>query len=57
MGFSTHAGVALSVPVFKGFRFRMEPRIDYFISDIGKDTPGDYRPYSFGVFTGVFYVW
>lgn len=57
MGFSTHAGVALSVPVFKGFRFRMEPRIDYFISDIGKDTPGDYRPYSFGVFTGVFYEW
>lgn len=57
VGFSTHAGVAFSVPVFKGLRFRMEPRIDYFISDIGKDTPGDYRPYSFGVFTGVFYEW
>jgi hypothetical protein len=57
VGFSTHAGVAFSLPVFKGFRFRMEPRIDYFISDIGKDTPGDYRPYSFGVFTGVFYEW
>ena len=57
MGFSTHAGVAVSLPVFKGIHLRMEPRIDYFLSDISKDTPGQFRPYSFGVFTGLFYEW
>ncbi|MGQ1888875.1 hypothetical protein ACT29H_00365 [Thermophagus sp. OGC60D27] len=57
MGISTHAGIALSVPVFKGLRLRMEPRIDYFIFDIGEDSPGSFRPYSLGVFTGLFYEW
>lgn len=57
MGFSTHVGVAFSVPLIKGLRFRLEPRMDYFISDIRKDAPGSYRPYSMGVFSGLFYTW
>lgn len=57
MGLSTHAGVAVSLPVFKGIHLRMEPRIDYFLSDVSQDAPGTFRPYSFGVFTGLFYEW
>lgn len=57
MGLSTHAGVAVALPVFRGIHLRMEPRIDYFISDVSKDAPGTFRPYSFGVFTGLFYEW
>ncbi|PWD99779.1 outer membrane beta-barrel protein [Marinilabilia rubra] len=57
MGLSTHAGVAVSLPVFKGIHLRMEPRVDYFLSDVSKEAPGTFRPYSFGVFTGLFYEW
>jgi len=57
MGLSTHAGIALSVPLVKGLHLRMEPRIDYFIFDIGEDSPGAYRPYSLGVFSGLFFEW
>ena len=55
LSFSTHAGVTVLVPVFKGFGVRMEPRFNYFLSDISEDSPGKFRPYSFGVFTGLFY--
>jgi hypothetical protein len=56
-GFSTHAGVAVAVPLYRGLRLRMEPRIDYFISDISEGSSINFRPYSFGVFTGLFYEW
>jgi hypothetical protein len=53
--FSTHAGVAVGLPLTSRIKLRMEPRIDYFISDISEASPVRYQPYSFGVFTGVFY--
>ena len=53
--FSTHAGIAVGIPVTSRIKLRMEPRIDYFISDISEASPVRYQPYSFGVFTGVFY--
>jgi hypothetical protein len=56
-GFSTHAGVAVAVPLYRGLRLRMEPRIDYFISDISEGSSVTFKPYSFGVFTGLFYEW
>ncbi|WP_025006743.1 hypothetical protein [Marinilabilia salmonicolor] len=57
LSFSTHAGVAVSVPLYRGLGIRMEPRVNYFLSDISEDAPGKFRPYSFGVFTGLFYEW
>jgi hypothetical protein len=57
MGFSTHAGVAVAIPVFGRLHLRMEPRVDYFISDVSEGSPVSFKPYSVGVFTGVFYTW
>lgn len=55
LSFSTHAGVAVSVPLYRGLGIRMEPRFNYFLSDISQEAPGKFRPYSFGVFTGLFF--
>jgi hypothetical protein len=57
LSFSTHAGLAVSVPLYRGLGIKMEPRINYFLSDISENAPGKYRPYSVGVFTGLFYQW
>jgi hypothetical protein len=57
LSFSTHAGVAVSVPLYRGLGIKMEPRINYFISNISEDGPEKFRPYSVGVFTGLFYQW
>ncbi len=53
--FSSHAGLALSVPVVKQLHFKVEPRVNYFLSDINNDYPIGYRPYSFGFFSGLLY--
>jgi hypothetical protein len=55
LSFSTHAGVAVSLPLYHSFTLQMEPRISYFLSDINKDYPASFKPYSFGVFTGIFF--
>ena len=52
---SSHAGIGVAIPVFRQLHLRMEPRVDYFISDINESSSVGYRPYSFGVYTGVFY--
>ncbi|MFW6043952.1 MAG: hypothetical protein ACOCPW_06305, partial [Marinilabiliaceae bacterium] len=52
---SSHAGIGVAIPVFRQLHLRMEPRVDYFISDINESSSVRYRPYSFGVYTGVFY--
>lgn len=53
--FSSHAGLAVSVPVIKQLYFKVEPRFNYFLSDINNDYPIGYRPYSFGLFSGLLY--
>lgn len=55
MTWSSHAGVALSVPIVGHLSFKLEPRINYFLSDINSDHPIGFRPYSFGLFSGVQY--
>lgn len=57
MSLSSHAGVAVAMPIYRGLRFRMEPRVDYFLTDISSASPVRFRPYSFGVFTGVLFEW
>ncbi len=55
LSFSTHAGVALSLPLYGSLSLQVEPRVNYFLSDINKDHPTSFKPYSIGVFTGIFY--
>ncbi len=55
MTWSSHAGVALSVPIVGQLSFKLEPRINYFLSDINSGHPIGFRPYSFGLFSGVQY--
>lgn len=55
VSFSTHAGLALSLPIYGPFNLQVEPRFSYFLSDINGSFPASFKPYSFGVFTGIFY--
>lgn len=55
MTWSGHAGVAMSVPLVGQLSFKIEPRINYFLSDINQEHPIGYKPYSFGLFSGVQY--
>ncbi len=55
LSFSTHAGVALSLPLYGALSLQVEPRVNYFLSDINKEYPTSFKPYSIGVFTGIFY--
>ena len=55
LSMSTHAGLSLNIPVFKRLSLQVEPRINYFLQEINKDYTYKYRPYSFGVYSGVKY--
>ena len=55
LSMSSHAGLSLNVPVFKRLSLQVEPRINYFLQEINKDYTYKYRPYSFGVYSGVKY--
>jgi len=55
LSMSTHAGLSIAVPVFKRLSLQVEPRINYFIQEINKDYTFKYRPYSFGIYSGVKY--
>ena len=54
LSMSTHAGLSFSLPILGQLSLQIEPRVNYFISNINK---GDYqfRPYSFGVYSGIKY--
>lgn len=56
MSWSSHAGVAFSLPLYGSFSLRLEPRVNYFLSDINENYPGRFRPYSFGIFSGIQYT-
>ncbi|MCL2073449.1 MAG: outer membrane beta-barrel protein [Marinilabiliaceae bacterium] len=52
---STHAGISFVAPLFKQFSFQIEPRVNYFLDEINKNHLYKYRPYSFGIYSGVRY--
>jgi hypothetical protein len=52
---SAHAGLSLNVPIFKRISIQVEPRINYFLQEINKDFTYKYRPYSFGIYSGIKY--
>jgi hypothetical protein len=56
MNFSTHAGLAFSIPVFGPLSFRIEPRINYFINEINQDHAVKFKPYSVGIYSGIQYT-
>lgn len=55
MNFSTHAGLAFSVPLFGQLSFRLEPRINYFLNSVNEDHPVKFKPYAAGLYTGIQY--
>lgn len=55
MTVSSHAGMALTVPIVNRLSLQLEPRLNYFLSEINKDYPVTFRPYSFGVYSGLQY--
>lgn len=55
MNFSTHAGLAFSVPLFGQFSFRLEPRINYFLNSVNEENPVKFKPYAAGLYTGIQY--
>ncbi len=56
MTLSSHAGIAMGVPLVGRLSLSVEPRINYFLSEINKDQPSGFRLYSLGFFTGLRYT-
>lgn len=56
MNFSTHAGLAFSIPIYGPLSFRIEPRINYFINEINQQHAVKFTPYSVGVYSGIQYT-
>jgi hypothetical protein len=55
MNYSTQFGIGLHAPIFKSISINIEPKIKYFINSVSKASEISYRPYSFGVYTGISY--
>lgn len=55
MGYSTHVGVGVDVPLLANVTMTIEPVFKYFLSSANHGSSTDFRPYSFGVNTGVSY--
>jgi len=56
MTLSSHAGIAMGVPLVGRLSLSVEPRINYFLSEINRDHSSGFRPYSLGFFTGLRYT-
>jgi hypothetical protein len=56
MNFSTHAGIAVTVPIVGPLSLRVEPRINYFLNSINEGYPIKFKPYSAGLYTGLQYL-
>jgi hypothetical protein len=56
MTLSSHAAIAMGVPLVGKLSLSVEPRINYFLSEINKDHSSGFRPYSLGFFTGLRYT-
>ncbi len=49
-------GMGFEYPIISGFAFTIEPRFRYYINPIDKSSQINVRPYSFGLFAGISYV-
>ncbi len=55
LSFSTRLGIGIDYPIFSNFYFHLEPTVKYFINPINSDNTNQFKPYSFGVYTGIAY--
>ena len=55
LNFSGTVGLGLSYQLGKHFSLSGEPRFNYFFSSINTNPNVDFRPYRFGLYTGVYY--
>ena len=55
MTVSSHAGMAITLPIVNRLSLQLEPRLNYFLSEINKDYPITFQPYSFGLYSGLQY--
>jgi hypothetical protein len=55
INYSTQLGIGFHTPIFKSITFNIEPKLKYFINSVTKLSEINYRPYSFGLYTGVSY--
>lgn len=56
MTISTHAGMALSLPLGGPFSLRVEPRFSYFLNEINEKHAIGFKPWSFGIYSGIQYT-
>jgi hypothetical protein len=49
-------GVGVNYTLGRHFSLGMEPRVNYYLNSINTNPEVDYKPYRFGLFTGVYYT-
>lgn len=55
VSYSASFGFGIKTPLSKSFDLNIEPRFKYFFNSISSSDQYDFKPYSFGVFSGVSY--
>lgn len=55
MVYSGSLGVSVGVDLSRRLKLSIEPRMKYFLSSVSKNSAIDYKPYQFGVYTGITY--
>ena len=56
VNYSGNAGIGLAYHFLNRFSFNLEPRFRYFMNSVNDDTLPSTRPYSFGLYTGLSYL-
>lgn len=56
LNLSGTVGLGLNYAIGSHFSLAMEPRINYYLNSINTNPDVDYKPYRFGVFTGIYYA-
>lgn len=56
LNLSGTVGVGFNYDLGRHFSLAMEPRFNYFLNSINSNPEIDYKPYRFGLFTGIYYA-
>jgi hypothetical protein len=56
LSYSAQLGLGIQYPMFKHLSMSIEPRVRYFLSPVNHSGNHEYRPYLFGLYTGVAYT-
>lgn len=55
MSYSAQLGLGVQYPMLKHLSISVEPRVRYFLSPVNNSGNHEYRPYLFGIYTGLAY--